>query len=77
MECGSRLTFVLVSFIMFGLFADRVSTELFMQVIQTEKAQEELSFILDNLEESIIIFSQDEIEYINDTCLDLFKSTMV
>lgn len=33
-----------------------------------------MNFILDNLEESIVIFSPDRIEFINDTFIDLFKS---
>ena len=33
-----------------------------------------MNIILDNLEESIVIFSEDRIEFINDTFLDLFKA---
>ena len=32
-----------------------------------------MSIILDNLEESIVIFNQDSLEFINDTFLDLFR----
>lgn len=73
-ESGSRNTFVLGIFICFGFFSDSVVGEMFKQIKVTEQAQQEVNLILDNLEESIIIFNKKRVEFINDPFLDLFGS---
>lgn len=64
--------FWLVSYRMF----QRVYTELFKQMFNQIQSQSESIYILDHLDESIVIVSeqQNQLEFVNDLFLHQFKS---
>ena len=56
-SCGTRISYVLGTFICLGYFFDSVVSQMFKQIAQTEEAHQEVNMILDNLEESIVIIN--------------------
>ena len=55
----TKMPYVLMCFLIFGIWNSRVNAELFHQIVSTELAQDKTHIILDNLEESIVILQKN------------------
>ena len=71
-QCSRELLYAIFAYIMFATWASRVSNELLHQIQQTQVVQDEIHLILGNLEESIIILADGQIEFVNDIFLQQY-----
>lgn len=76
LQCIINLGFLMFGYFFYCLIGNRIIKELLTSIVNAETSKHNLNLILDNLEASIIIIANGQIDYANEKFLEQFSEVI-